>query len=123
MGNGIGKGARLSAEVYRDIYVSLKGFRRNRTGELIIPFASEFDYETLLSEILAILDPVIDEGLEEFIDRIHHDYLKWYGKQRMDVLRIRPRLDERPNSKQLLTLLKHFVYRRTYSNFRRGEVS
>ena len=107
----------LPRDTYREIYESLKGFRRNKAGELLIPNFTNEDYEELVSQILVILEPVIAGDFSGFIAKVHYEYLKWYSRQRMDLLQVRPRYDENPNIKQLLTLLKHYVYRRTYSNY------
>lgn len=111
MYNGVPK------EVYFGIYESLKGTRRNKMGELIIDGFRDEDYEDVVAQIIVLLKPVIKDDFNSFVAKIHHEYLRWYSKQRVSIVGIRPRYDEIPNVRQLLSLLKYYVYRRVHSNY------
>ena len=97
-------------------YRQLKGFKRNAVGELILPEATNEDYENLVSYLLDELSPVIRGDVASFLWRVHCSYMRFYATM-MNPDFIRPRLDEELNTKQILTLLKYYLYRRTYSHY------
>lgn len=100
----------------RSFYKQLKGFKKNRAGELIIPGATNLDYEDLVDFLLGELSPVIQGDFPSFIWKVHCSYIRFYSCFTQPEF-IRPRLDEELNTKQKLTLLKYYLYRRTYSQY------
>lgn len=110
-------------DLCKDIYYELIEMKcRIVDGQFTIKGWEYEDYENLYNELLQILKPFFDGDYYRFYAKWvykYHNYRKKTNKK-LEIYTVQMENPvEQHNVREQLSVLKHFLYRRTHSNFKK----